>query len=91
LAIDNGDKGGRTVSPYFRRSRLVLRHGFPRHSLDGVLLRMVDEYSVNRLDEERPKLVRVVHRKTREENWIPLFDLNGAPLYPALMAELDAL
>jgi hypothetical protein len=52
---------------------------------------MVDEYSVNRLDEERPKLVRVVHRKTREENWIPLFDLNGAPLYPALMAELDAL
>ena len=36
--------------------------------------------------------MRVVHEKTREENWIPLFDeQTGAPLYPELMAELDAI
>src|SRR5262245_7702120 len=34
--------------------------------------------------------VRVLHEKTREENWIPLFDDN-VPLYPELMAELDAM
>ena len=41
--------------------------------------------------KERPNAVRVVHEKTREENWIPLFDDNGVPLYPELMAELDAI
>jgi hypothetical protein len=41
--------------------------------------------------KERPNTVRVVHEKTREENWIPLFDANGVPLYPELMAELEAL
>jgi hypothetical protein len=41
--------------------------------------------------KERPHGVRVVHWKTREENWVPLFDDNGAPLYPELMAELDAV
>jgi hypothetical protein len=41
--------------------------------------------------KERPQAVRVVHEKTREENWIPLFDERGDPLYPELMAELDAL
>jgi hypothetical protein len=41
--------------------------------------------------KERPIAVRVLHEKTREENWIPLFDDDGAPLYPELMAELDAL
>ena len=41
--------------------------------------------------KERPNAVRVVHEKTREENWIPLFDDNGMPLYPELMAELDAI
>jgi hypothetical protein len=35
--------------------------------------------------------VRVVHQKTREENWIPLFDDPGAALYPELMGELDAV
>jgi hypothetical protein len=35
--------------------------------------------------------VRVVHEKTREENWVPLFDDAGVPLYPELMGELDAL
>jgi hypothetical protein len=40
---------------------------------------------------ERPYAVRVVHEKTGEENWIPLFDDNGVPLYPELMAELDAI
>ena len=35
--------------------------------------------------------MRVLHVKTHEENWIPLFDDAGVPLYPELMAELDAL
>ena len=41
--------------------------------------------------KERPDAVRVLHPKTNEENWIPLFDDNGVPLYPELMAELDAI
>jgi hypothetical protein len=41
--------------------------------------------------KERPNAVRVLHEKTHEENWIPLFDEAGVPLYPELMAELDAL
>lgn len=41
--------------------------------------------------KERPNAVRVLHEKTREENWVPLFDDAGVPLYPELMAELDAI
>jgi hypothetical protein len=41
--------------------------------------------------KERPNAVRVLHVKTSEENWIPLFDDAGIPLYPELMSELDAL
>jgi hypothetical protein len=41
--------------------------------------------------KERPHMVRVVHEKTKEENWVPLFTDNGAPVYPELMAELDAI
>jgi len=42
--------------------------------------------------KERPNAVRVIHEKTDEENWIPLFDEDtGSPLYPELMAELDAV
>jgi hypothetical protein len=41
--------------------------------------------------KERPHAVRVLHEKTDEENWIPLFDDKGVPLYPELMAELDAI
>lgn len=41
--------------------------------------------------KERPNTVRVVHEKTREENWVPLLDDAGVPLYPELMGELDAL
>jgi hypothetical protein len=41
--------------------------------------------------KERPTAVRVLHVKTQEENWIPLFDDKGVPLYPELMVELDAL
>lgn len=42
--------------------------------------------------KERPNAVRVVHEKTGEENWVPLHDeRTGVPLYPELMAELDAL
>ena len=41
--------------------------------------------------KERPNTVRVVHEKTGEQNWIPLFDDAGVPIYPELMKELDAL
>jgi hypothetical protein len=41
--------------------------------------------------KERPQAVRVVHEKTGEENWIPLFDEKGIPLYLELMTELDTL
>jgi hypothetical protein len=41
--------------------------------------------------KERPQAVHVLHEKTREENWIPLFDDAGVPLYPELMAELDGV
>jgi hypothetical protein len=42
--------------------------------------------------KERPNAVRVIHEKTNEENWIPLFDeKTGAPFYPELMAELDVI
>jgi hypothetical protein len=41
--------------------------------------------------KERPQAARVLHAKTHEENWVPLFDETGAPLYPELMAELDAI
>ena len=41
--------------------------------------------------KERPNGVRVIHEKTGEEAWVPLFSDNGAPLYPELMAEIDAI
>jgi hypothetical protein len=41
--------------------------------------------------KDRPQMVRVVHAKTGEENWVPLFDDKGVPLYPELMGELDAI
>jgi hypothetical protein len=41
--------------------------------------------------KEHPHLVRVVDEKTRHVSWIPLFDDDGAPLYPELMAEMDAI
>ena len=40
--------------------------------------------------KDRPDMVRVIHHKTREENYVPLFK-DGVPLYPELMAELDAI
>jgi hypothetical protein len=36
-------------------------------------------------------MVRVIDEKTRAESWISLFDDAGVPLYPELMAELDAI
>jgi hypothetical protein len=33
--------------------------------------------------KEHPNAVRLVHEKTGEENWIPLFDANGTPFFPA--------
>jgi len=41
--------------------------------------------------KERPNSVRVMHEKTQEENWIPLFDERTGALYPELMVELDAI
>ena len=38
---------------------------------------------------ERPDSVHVVHPKTGEEAWWPLFDEAKRPLFPELMAELD--
>jgi hypothetical protein len=40
--------------------------------------------------KEKPNLLRILHPKTGEEAWFPLFD-NGTSLYPELMAELDAI
>ena len=41
--------------------------------------------------KERPNSVCVVHPKTGEEAWWPLFDEAGQVLFPELMAELDAI
>lgn len=41
--------------------------------------------------KERPTAVHILHPKTDEEGWFPLFDAKGVPLYPELMAELDAI
>lgn len=41
--------------------------------------------------KERPNSVRVVHPKTGEDAWWPLFDETGQTLFPELMAELDAI
>jgi hypothetical protein len=38
-----------------------------------------------------PNAVHILHPKTGEEGWFPLFDEKGVPLYPDLMAELDAI
>ncbi|WP_424627574.1 hypothetical protein [Bradyrhizobium sp. SYSU BS000235] len=41
--------------------------------------------------KERPDSVCVVHPKTSEEAWWPLFGETGEPLFPELMAELDEI
>jgi hypothetical protein len=41
--------------------------------------------------KEHPNSVRVIHAKTGEEAWVPLFDDKGVPLYPELQSELDAI
>jgi hypothetical protein len=59
------------------------------------LQREVDIFATFEVGHYRPKdqpnAVRIVHRKTGEENWIPLFKDSGAPFSPVLMAELDAI
>jgi hypothetical protein len=40
---------------------------------------------------ERPNSVKIVHPKNGEEAWWPLFDETDDPLFPELMAELDAI
>jgi hypothetical protein len=41
--------------------------------------------------ESRPNQVSVINYKTSTGSWEPLFDKKGKPLYPVLMAELDAM
>jgi len=41
--------------------------------------------------KERPNSVKIVHPKNGEKAWWPLFDETGEPLFPELMAELDAI
>jgi hypothetical protein len=41
--------------------------------------------------KDHPNRVRVIDEKTRTESRVPLFDDAGVPLYPELMAELDAI
>ena len=40
---------------------------------------------------EHPNSVFVVHTKTNESFWMSLFDDKGGPIWPELMAELDAI
>jgi hypothetical protein len=40
--------------------------------------------------KDHPDTVRVIHHKTKEENYVPLFK-DGVALYPELMGELDAI
>jgi len=59
------------------------------------LQRETDIFATFAVEHYRPKahpnMVRVIDEKTRAESWIPLFDDVGAPLYPELMGELDAI
>jgi len=48
---------------------------------------MVEHYR----PKDMPRMVRVVDEKTDKVSWVPLFDDAGEPLYPELMAELDAI
>lgn len=41
--------------------------------------------------KQRPDSVRILHPKNNEEAWWPLFDEFDEPLFPELMAELDAI
>ena len=41
--------------------------------------------------KERPNSVKIVHPQNGEEAWWPLFYETGEPLFPELMAELDAI
>jgi hypothetical protein len=41
--------------------------------------------------ESRPHHVYVINYKTSTGSWEPLFDKKSRPLYPLLMAELDAM
>jgi hypothetical protein len=58
------------------------------------LQRETDIFATFSVAHYRPKdrldMVRVIHHKTREENYVPLFKA-GVALYPELMAELDAI
>jgi hypothetical protein len=59
------------------------------------LRREIDIFTTFDVSHYRPKdppnAVRIIRAKTNKENWMPLFDDNGVPLYPEAMAELDAI
>src|SRR5215475_1646832 len=68
---------------------------FDQHAWEW-LQREVDIFGTFEVGHYRPKdhpnAVRVVHEKTGEENWIPLFDeQTGAPFFPVLISELGAV
>ena len=48
--------------------------------------RRIDIFARHYRPKDRPQMVRVVHAKTCEEAWVPLFDDKGVPIYPELMA-----
>lgn len=56
--------------------------------MDDIMMRLTrDDYR----PKHRPGHAQVIHNKTNELVWIPLFDSNGAPLYPELMARMDRM
>ncbi|MFT4129926.1 hypothetical protein [Labrys sp. (in: a-proteobacteria)] len=56
--------------------------------MDDIMMRLTrDDYR----PKNRPGHAQVVHNKTNELVWIPLFDSKGAPLYPELMARMDRM
>jgi hypothetical protein len=55
------------------------------------LQREIDIFATFEVAHYRPNAVRVLHEKTGEQNWVPLFNEQRVPLYRELMAELDVL
>ena len=71
-----------------RDGTLLARHGSPYRL--GVAATCEDNLGVFDATHYRPKVppsaFRVPHAKRDEENWVPLFDDAGVPLYPELKA-----
>jgi hypothetical protein len=93
----DADRDLRGVPDLSRRGKEMGLHSLATAALIAweFLQRQTDIFGVFSVAHYRPKeqpnAVHVVHEKTREENWVPLIDEKGVPLYPELMAELDAI